>query len=240
MNLALFLLMAGQLDHSLFDTLLKRYVNEQSRVDYAALKQQAAGLDAYLQHIAEPWPSGLPMDEEKASLINAYNALTIRWILENYPVPSIWKTKKPFSVARHKINGVMLSLDAIETKLRAMKDPRIHAALVCAARSCPPLRREAYVASRVNQQLDDNAKAWLTNPALNSFDPRRTSISMIFKWYRGDFEDLDGFLAKYSNAYQRGTRVDHKSYHWGLNDSGQLGENYSTGLGFYLDFLRNR
>lgn len=251
MIIALFLMAAASLDHSAWDALLRKYLNDQSRVDYARWKQQdAAALDVYLAQIAAPWPKPVSPEEERAALINAYNALTVRWILQHYPVPSIWKTKKPFSEARHTINGEKISLDAIETKLRKMGDPRIHAALVCAARSCPPLRREAYAATKLDAQLDDNIRQWLANPSLNTFRPgsRKAEVSMIFKWYGKDFQEnggtLPSFLARHapeSAAFllQPGARIDYRKYHWGLNDTGPLGEDYS-GATFYFDYLRNR
>ena len=142
---------AGALRHSAWDALLKRYVNDQSRVDYQHWKQEAvADLDAYLKQLAEPWPQGIAANEKKAALINAYNALTDRWILHNYPVRSTWATKDPFTAKRHVVDGHKVSLDDIESQLRGMGDPRIHAALVCAARSCPPLRREAYTGNELD------------------------------------------------------------------------------------------
>jgi hypothetical protein len=236
------------LDHSAWDALLKRHVNSESRVDYRAWKNGAslAGLDAYLAQIASPW-GGVATEERKAALVNAYNALTIRWILAHYPVESIWKTKQPFSRARHDVNGRRVSLDAIETELRQMGDPRIHAALVCAARGCPPLRREAYTAGHLDDQLDSNTRQWLSDAKLNSFDAQRRTarISSIFKWYRGDFPNLEQFLARYGPAgaafLRQGTaKIAHVDYHWGLNDQSPLGESYKGGLGFYWDYLRNR
>lgn len=235
----LFLLAFASLDHTAWGTLLMRYVNAEHRVDYKRWKEaDIPALDAYLAALAAPWPA-LNRDEETAALMNAYNALTIRWVLHHYPVASIWKTKKPFREPRHMLNGAKLSLDDIETRLRKMGDARIHAALVCAARSCPPLRREAYTGARVREQLADNTRAWLSNPRLNSFDERsgRAEISMIFKWYAADFPDLKRFLNEYSRWSP--TRIAHKSYRWGLNDSGPLGENYSAAA-FYVDALKNR
>ena len=97
-----------------------------------------------------------------------------------------------------------MSLDDIETTLRNMGDPRIHAAIVCASRGCPPLRREAYVESRLKTQLDDSTRSWLANPKRNQFFPERriAEVNPIFKWYKGDFEKNGGsvrsFLAKYA------------------------------------------
>jgi hypothetical protein len=236
------------LDHSAWDALLKRHVNGESRVDYRAWKYGASlgELDAYLAQLASPW-SGIANEERKAALVNAYNALTIRWILTHYPVESIWKTKQPFSQARHNVNGRRVSLDAIETELRQMGDPRIHAALVCAARGCPPLRREAYTAGRLEEQLDSNTRQWLADAKLNSFDARaRTArISSIFKWYRGDFPNLEQFLARHAPAgaaflREGKVKIVHVDYHWGVNDQSPLGESYKAGLGFYWDYLRHR
>ncbi|MCC6368176.1 MAG: DUF547 domain-containing protein [Bryobacterales bacterium] len=244
--LALFLMAAGTLDHAAWDALLKRYVNPEHRVDYQTWKaRDVASLDAYLGALAERWPRGMSANEEKAALINAYNALTIRWVLKNYPVKSIWKTKQPFRAARHTLNGEKISLDAIEGRLRAMGDPRIHAALVCAARSCPPLRREAYTAARLDEQLDDNARQWLENPRLNTFDAGsgKAGISMIFKWYSADFEAHGGvkaFLEKYGPPEASKMRsIDYRAYRWGLNDTTSLGEDYG-GLAFYWDPIWNR
>src|SRR5438477_2687578 len=78
-------------DDAIWDSLLKQYVNSESRVDYAKWKADGtASLDSYLQQLAQPWPKGMSQAAEKAELIDAYNALTVRWILQNYPVESIW------------------------------------------------------------------------------------------------------------------------------------------------------
>ncbi len=228
------------MNHAKWDALLKQYVNGQSRVDYRRWKNDGLdSLNSYLQQLAEPWPNGLSAQERKAALINAYNALTIRWILQNYPVRSIWSTKDPFTAKRHLVDGHQLSLDEIESQLRNMGDPRIHAALVCAARSCPPLRREAYTGDQVEKQLDDNARAWLANRDLNEFLPDRhvARISKIFSWYKKDFEQsgrgVEKFLASYAPANDAGyldeghVKIEYKPYHWGLNDTSRLGEEYS-------------
>jgi uncharacterized protein DUF547 len=239
-------------DHATWDALLKKYVNTEARVDYRRWKETGTQeLETYLQSLAGPWPSDLNPDAEKSALINSYNALTVYWVLRNYPVQSIRQTDHPFTTARYTVNGRKVSLDQIETRLRATGDPRVHAALVCAARSCPPLRREAYVPPRLNQQLDDNARAWLRNPALNDFIPDRrlAQVSMIFNWYAGDFTrdggSVEKFLARYAPegklAFLRPAafKIEYKTYDWGLNDSSGLGSNYSW-IRFVWDYLRNR
>ena len=240
---------AADLEHSKWDMLVQKYVNTEARVDYKGLKAHGlAALDAYISELAAPWPSGMSPAATKAALVNSYNAFTVRWILSNYPVESIRKTKDPFTAARHTLDGSLVSLDKIEGRLRAMGDPRIHAALVCAARSCPPLRREAYVSGRIEEQLDDNVRTWLANPQLNEFVPtqRLARVSSIFKWYSGDFEPTGGlnpFLARFAPTgradFLRGpdAKIEFKTYNWGLNDATTLGGGYSE-LEFYGDIVR--
>ena len=241
---------AAGLDHSAWDQLLKQYVTAEARVDYRGLKEKdLPKLDAYLSTLAAPWPADMTAEARKAALINAYNALTVRWIIEHYPVASIQSTKDPFTAARHRVNGEMLSLDQTEGRLRDMGDPRIHSAVICAARSCPPLRGEAYVAERVDQQLDDNTRRWLANGALNEFDPaaKRARVSPIFKWYAGDFgseADLRNFLRRYAPddrsefLSDSSARVEYQGYDWGLNETADAAAPYPQWR-LYLDFVRN-
>ena len=233
-------------DTALWDATVKEYVTAEARVDYARLKANGRPkLDEYLRQIA----AGPAKD--KATLINAYNALTVRWVLDHYPVKSIWQTPHPFSEKRHIVNGEKLSLDDIEGQLRKMGDPRIHGALVCAARSCPPLRREAYTADHVEAQLDDNVRQWLANEKLNQFEPaqRTARVSSIFKWYKGDFDAAAGsvqkFLAKFAppgkGAFllEAGVAVKFNDYGWGLNDSSELGSDYSK-FNLFFDHRKNK
>jgi len=243
-------LLAAALTHGPWTSLLQRYVTPQARVDYARLSAEALpALDGYLGQLAQPWPAGMTPIERKAALINAYNALTVRWVAGHYPVSSIWRTVHPFTAARHRVNGRVVSLDQIETELRDMGDPRVHAVLVCAARSCPPLRREAYEAEKLDAQLDDNTRAWLANPMLHGFDASRgeVEVSEIFDWYRGDFEKGGGtvgaFLARYgppwAAGFARTARIRYRPYYWGLNDTGAAGDSYWKAT-FYWDYYRDK
>lgn len=239
------------IDHSKWDALLRDYVSGESRVDYQGLAENGLSeLGAYVAAIAKADTAELTADQSKAFLINAYNALTVRWILRHYPVPSVWSTPDPFKEVRHTVAGEQLSLDQIESRLRETGDARIHAALVCAARSCPPLRREAYVASRISEQLDDNTRRWLADSKLNRLDATKgeAQVSSIFKWYREDFESspggLEGFLRQHAPEEVRHKLGDRKlkikflDYHWGLNDQSELGANYSR-VRLGLDWLKN-
>lgn len=220
-------------------------------MDYRALKTRGAGdLTKYLEQVAVPWPKDLARNERKAALINAYNALTVNWIVERYPVPSIWRTSHPFTEVRHRMDGHMVSLDQIETELRNMGDPRVHGVLVCASLSCPPLRREAYIADQLDAQLDDNVRVWLADSSLNRFNPaaRKAEISMIFDWYKGDFKKagtVAAFLSRFAPAGQAGflreagLTISYQPYRWGLNDTSGIGEGYSH-TNFLGDYMRNK
>lgn len=229
-----------QADPSPWEEILHRYVNQQHLVDYAKLKAQSREqLQAYIASLGRPGTEPLLRDTKEALLINAYNAMTVEWIVENYPTKSIWHTRRPFKARRFRLAGEAVSLDGIESRLREMKDPRIHAAVICASGSCPPLRREAYVSSRLDQQLDVSVREWLANPSLNRFNPGKHEavISPIFKWYRKDFDSypggLRGFLIKFGpleavNMVRGGKFTIHfKTYNWGLNDQVGRGKSYS-------------
>jgi len=126
-----------------------------------------------------------------------------------------------------------------------MGDPRIHGALVCAARSCPPLRREAYTKSALNDQLDDNFRAWLAEPPRNQFlpDKQLAKVSKIFQWYAADFQKIGGVpavLERFAppHSFAISNKLEYQKYNWGLNDSGSVGTSYS-GFDFYIDYVRN-
>jgi hypothetical protein len=143
--LALGMSVNGQdIDHAKWTAILQKYVTSQSRVNYARLKLDGTeDLDQYLNQLARPWPEAMDADATKAALIDVYNALTVRWIVSNFPVASIWRTQGPFRVARHKVDGTIESLDSIETRLRNMGDPwfvRPEAARLSGGRRTPRQR----------------------------------------------------------------------------------------------------
>lgn len=231
----------ASVDHGGFDRLLKKYVDQQGLVAYAKWKASAedmSALDKYLQQYAAS--SGEAKGNDKAAaLINAYNGFTLQWILQNYPTESIWSLDDSFAARRHKVGGKDVSLDDIE---KGTLIPQIgwkdHAALVCAARSCPPLGREAYQSSTLDEQIANSYRNWLARSDLNEYFPakNKVEISSIFKWYQSDFAKAGGppeILATYgppkfekflsSKKYE----VGFKTYHWGLNDQGEHGRNYS-------------
>ena len=124
-----------------------------------------------------------------------------------------------------------------------MKDPRIHAALVCALRGCPPLRQETYTEASVDEQLTDNARKWLRNRDLNEFvaGNNTANVTKSFDWYRSDFEKDGGsvwaFLAKIRSGKtglpNEKTAIRHKSYHWGLDDVAMDGARRESSVSAY-------
>jgi hypothetical protein len=239
---------AAGLNHAEWDTLLKKYVDNQGLVAYEAWKNNAAdlkALDAYLGRFAA---KGEPAkgDDLAASAINAYNAFAIRRIISNYPTESIQEIKNVFSDKVMEIGGEKVALNDIEHgTLRPLLGYRAHPALVCCARSCPPLQRSAYRASDLNAQIDTAYETWLARKDMNQYDPdqNKVEISSIFKWFKTDFDKAGGvekILARYAPQQYRsflqrgGYKIEYKTYNWGLNDQGSHGRHYSS-LNLYLD-----
>ena len=232
------------IDHTRYETLLKKFVDDRGLVNYADWKSSPEDLRVLIDYTDSfaatgPWAIG---DERVASLINAYNALTLRFILELYPTESIRELNDPFGKRRHEVGGRRVSLDDIEHQtLRPLAGYRVHAALVCAARSCPPLRREAFRPESLDTQLNDAMRIWLARDDLNSFVPeeRVARISSIFRWFGEDFREaggLDRVLVRHGPAeamalfQQRRVDIEYLDYNWGLNDQGGLGTDYKRSL----------
>jgi hypothetical protein len=235
--------------HKAYDSLLKKYVNDQGLVAYEQWKSDAVDrtmLEDYLAQFATAPGTAATGNERYASLINAYNAFALQWILQNYPTESIWALKSSFKERRHKLGGTKVSLNDIEnTMLRPEFGWRTHAVLVCAARSCPPLQQSAYTGGALEEQTARAFAIWLGRPDLNEFlvEKNEANISNIFKWFKGDFEKAGGvkaFLAKYAPAPARpllkrpDCKITYKRYNWGVNDQGPRGRNYKINI---FDFL---
>lgn len=223
---------AAGIDHGEWQRLLERYVDERGLVSYAAWqasRDDRGALLRYLERLAGPAAPEAQGDERAATLINAYNALTVAWILENYPTRSIRDTRDPWGAARHRVGARPVSLDAIEhTALRPLAGYRVHAALVCAARSCPPLAREAYRGERLSAQLDRAMARWLARADLHRFDATPPQVSRIFDWFREDFENAGGLAAVLERhgppaaraaLARAGARASFLDYDWTLNDA---------------------
>lgn len=221
--------------HAGWDSLLKRYVNERGLVDYKGLKRDQARLQTYLDLLSRTPPApSWSTNEQMAYWINAYNAFTVQLILNHYPVESIKDigfavqipfVNTPWAEKFFTIGGKKMSLDNIEhgTLRKQFNDPRIHFALVCAARSCPRLRNEAYVPARLAEQLNEQGVDFLNDPAKNAITPARASLSKLFDWYEGDFTKNKRSVVYWVNRYSQtkisdDTPISYLDYNWQLNE----------------------
>jgi len=213
---------AVQTAHADFSALLKQHVSAKGDVDYAGLKRDESRLNAYLGQLdANPPMGDWSSDEKLAYWINLYNAGTLKLIVDNYPVSSITSLDngKPWDVKRVKSGGKMYSLDAIENEVIRPRfdEPRIHFAVNCAAASCPPLRNEAFVASKLDAQLEEQTRNFLKSDQFISVDGSNVEVSRIFDWYGEDFGNVAAYIAKYRDDVTAESSVTFSDYDWALN-----------------------
>jgi len=230
---------------NIFSDLLSQHVID-GHVDYEELCQNDH-LQTYISQLAQSRPDSLRDKKDKLAFwINAYNAYTLKIICDNFPLKSInelhtgglylgsiikktvWHKK--FAV----VNGEKLSLNDIEHEIIRKKfaDPRIHFAVVCASKSCPALRSEAFTGSRIDQQLDEQARVFFADKEKNHFNAEKklAYLSKILDWYQRDFgknevevlQYIADFLPeKIANSIRRNPqewKVKYTSYDWSLND----------------------
>jgi hypothetical protein len=222
-------------NHSLYGELLNKYVKD-GVVDYRGFQQEERKLDQYLKVLEETNISKLSPNEQLAFYLNAYNAWTIKLILSAYPgIESIWdlgsrifKWKSPFRKEIVRIEGRTMGLDDLEhgTIRPRFKEPRVHFAVNCASKSCPPLISEPYEGNRLDRQLDASTSAFLNNPERNRLEGNTLYVSKIFKWFAEDFDhDVVGFFLRYAEgnlkegleASGKKVKVKYLDYNWGLN-----------------------
>lgn len=221
--------------HALFDAVLKQRVKN-SRVDYAGLRAHPEDLNRYLGQVAavskaefKKWSE----PQQIAFLSNAYNAYTLKLITDHYPLKSIKDIGSfisgPWDQPVVKLFGETMDLNTVEHKILRVDyaEPRLHFVLVCAAKGCPPLRSEAYVGARLEEQLVDQAKVFLAESAKNRIaaSERVVYLSPIFKWYGGDFEKKSGSVLAALKLYWPGKATDtdgfkirYTDYDWSLNE----------------------
>ncbi|SDX64322.1 DUF547 domain-containing protein [Hymenobacter psychrophilus] len=217
---------AAAFDHSAFDRLLKKYVDARGRVNYKGFRSEEKDFDAYLARLSQNPPKATDAQaEQMAFWINAYNAYTIRLILDNYPLKSIKDIGEPWKKVFFSIGGTKMSLDDIEHGILRKKfdDPRIHFALVCASISCPPLRPEAYTAARLSAQLDAQGRAFLNDTGKNKLNAQSAQLSNYFNWYKDDWNKNGQSVVKWVNKYAKtnisdNTKIGYLDYNWNLNE----------------------
>lgn len=219
--------------HVVWDSLLRKHVCPDGMVDYAGMIRDSQQLNRYLQLLGSSHPSADTWSraEQMAYWINAYNAFTVKLVIDHYPVESIKDIRRglPFinsvwDISFIDIAGRKYDLNQIEHNiLRPLfEDARIHAAINCASVSCPRLRAEAYVADRLEAQLDEAMRAFLVDEVRNQPAGSVAQLSPIFSWFSGDFERNRGSVRAYVNHYlpepiPATTAIRYLSYNWQLN-----------------------
>ena len=239
-------------DYAAWDSIAKNHVrwlpdNVQSRVDYAGIKKDGASLVRVLGELSAVSESEFDKwdkSQQMAFLINAYNALTVHLILTKYPDLRSIKDlggifESPWKREFFTLLGAQHHLDWIEHEmLRARyQDPRIHTAIVCASIGCPALRPEAYTAPRLDTQLEDGMRRFVSDKTRNRYREGKLEVSSIFKWFREDFEkgyqgfqSIEDVFARYaenltidpqaqSKLRAKSVPITFLDYDWSLNDS---------------------
>jgi len=230
-------------NHRAWDKILHAQVRVTGSVttfNYKAVKSDPKGLENYLKSVGDVSFSELQKWGEKdrlAFLINAYNAFTVKLIVDNYPVKSIndlgSPTESPWKKKFFKLFGETTYLDHIEHDLIRAKfsEPRIHFAVVCASKGCPSLRNEAYTARKLEEQLEAGAKSFLNDRGRNRYDPARNKLflSKIFDWYGDDFKKKDGSVQNFvaprmgktsdEQTKIKSATLEWNDYDWSLNET---------------------
>lgn len=231
-------------EHKEYDKLLKSvvtYDGGQSYVDYKMIVKDPAALNTYLATLTavkteefEGWNAG----QKLAFLINAYNAFTIKLIVDNYPTKSIKDLgsflKSPWKIEFFSLFGKKSYLDAIEHDMIRKKfdEPRIHFSVVCASIGCPPLHDFAFTANELEKQLKKATSVFLMDKNKNSYDvsKKKLRLSKIFKWYGDDFDKKYGSYLKFISTRITQNKEAQKliaadkvssrwnSYDWNLNE----------------------
>jgi len=198
------IVMSAQVNHALLTQVLSDHVS-QGAVDYPAIKTDER-FAQYLAMLQRADPSTIKETNDRLAFwINAYNAFTIKLVNDHYPVKSIRDITRgdagPWDIQGINIGRASYSLNQIEHEIirKEFDEPRIHFALVCAAVSCPPLRKEAYTGDRLDAQLEDNARVFLVDSTKNRYDKDSQTLflSELFSWYGDDFVKKHGSAVTY-------------------------------------------
>jgi len=221
---------AAPVTHEQWTVLLQKHVDENGNVNYGGFAQDSVDFNRYLgllktHHPNDSWSS----DERKAYWVNAYNAFTVKLIVDNYPIRSIkdlggaiYKVNTPWDNRFILIEGYDYDLNNIEHDIlrEEWSDPRIHFAVNCASISCPKLLNVAFNANSLDKQLDKVAAGFI-NGDKNDIQTGQAKLSRIFKWFNGDFTkegSLIEFLNKYSSVQiNADAALDYQAYDWSLN-----------------------
>lgn len=213
------------LDHSLWNTLLKKNVSSNGKVNYKGFINDKEQLESYLKKLAIKTPDASWSKNAKlAYWINVYNAFTVKLIIDNYPLKSIKNINNPWGKKFIVLEQTNYSLEHVENDiLRKMNEPRIHFAINCASYSCPDLHNTAFMSSSLESQLALVTKKFINDTSKNNLSENEIKVSEIFNWFADDFKAKNGsvinFINKYSNiTINDDAKVSYIDYNWNLNE----------------------
>ncbi len=208
------------------DVFFKKYVDNGS-VRYTKIKNSIGEIEALYQQVGEMKLDGVDDNSKKAFFINSYNVIVIYWVVKHYPLKSPLDDSGFFDKVKHKVAGEEMTLNSLEIKklLATYKDARIHFALACAAKSCPPLASFAYMPATLEKQLTERATAALNNPGWLKVNAsqKKVELSKIFDWYKKDFTADGKTEIEWINQYRTekipaNFSVGFYEYNWALNE----------------------
>ena len=228
---------AAGFDHSIFDRILKTYVNDQGLVDYNGIAGDPS-FKSYMESLKTAHADSMSRNGQLAFWINAYNAVTIDKVIKWKPkksvretfVPGVWTGTKFFTSREHTVAGEQLSQDDIEHEIlrKQLKEPRIHFTIICASSSCPPLPRFAYTEDNVQAKLEDETRKYINSERGTQIDTARNTLSLskLFDWFAGDFEYKSGSVLDFIKPYldekalafvEQQPKIKYIHYDWALN-----------------------
>lgn len=228
--IALFAVLAEP-DYSAWNVLLHKYYDPAKGMDYAALKaHDERALQSIRVQLGRVDVNSLRPKQQLAYWTNVYNVNVVATVVEHYPVRSIRDISTDpiirlnvFKKERVPFGDTKISLDDVENeRIRAaFHDPRIHFAINCAAKSCPPIRMEPYSGDRIDAQLDDQVRQFLSRTVRfeRKGDTMVVHVSKILDWFNHDFGDKLAFLRRYVSIPPASkTEFKYDGYDWSLND----------------------
>ena len=212
-----------------YNRLLSKYATS-GGVKYAEWKTNAADLQALqtvVDGIAKENASGMGKQQQLAFYCNAYNAWILQKALEKYPTKSVKDALYTFFTSKRiTVAGEQTSFKALEDNvIRKLGDPRIHFALNCASRSCPPLGRQAFTAGNLEGQFETLTKGYVNSERGMRYNAanKTAELSKIFDWYKDDFKSEGGVVAfinkRRSSPLPADAKISYQEYDWGLNEA---------------------
>ncbi|UCD80150.1 MAG: DUF547 domain-containing protein [Desulfobacterales bacterium] len=233
---------ADGFDHSKFDRILKEYADEKGLVDYNGIAKDER-FSEYMQALKNAKAEAFSRDGQLAFWINAYNAVTIDKVIKWKPeksvretlIPGLWTATKFFTTQDHMVAGRKLSQDNIEHDIlrKQFNDPRIHFAIICASKGCPPLPRIAYTEENVQQRLEEETRAYINSSRGTRIDRAENTlyVSKLFEWFGDDFIKKSGSVMAFMRPYmdkevrqfmESDPKIGYLEYDWALNAQAPL------------------